>query len=266
MGGSDREHGVVRLPFVPAPGLYLTLVLLELVLAVLTFAGLQFVVAPYGRHGRAGWGPTLPARVSWVVMESPAPLVFLGVYLAGSHRGELVPLLLLAMWQTHYVQRTFVYPFLMRGGARMPVTVMGMAVAFNVLNAFVNARWVSQLGSYPVGWLADPRFLAGLALFVGGLVLNLGADRTLRALRGPSESGYRIPQGGAYRWVSCPNYLGEIVEWIGWALATWSLAGLAFALYTAANLAPRALANHRWYHDHFTDYPSQRRALVPYVL
>ena len=248
------------------PGPYLTLVLLEFALGVLTFAGLLFIVAPYGRHGRAGWGPAVPARVGWVVMECPAPLLFLGVYLAGSHRAELVPLLLLAMWQTHYLQRAFVYPFLMRGGARMPISLMAMAIAFNTLNAYINARWVSDLGQYPLRWLADPRFLLGVALFVGGLALNLSADRTLRGLRRPGETGYRIPHGGGYRWVSSPNYLGEIIEWTGWALATWSLAGLAFALYTIANLAPRAVANHRWYHERFADYPSDRRALIPYLL
>lgn len=250
----------------PASRLYLAFVVLELVLAVATFVGLQFVVAPYGRFRRSGWGPTVPAAVGWLVMESPAPLVFLGVYLAGDHRAQLLPVLLLTLWEAHYVQRSFVYPFLMRGGARMPVAVAAMAVAFNVLNASINARWVSELGSYPTSWLADPRFLAGVALFVGGFAVNLDADRRLRALRTPGGSGYRIPYGGAYRWVSCPNYLGEIVEWTGWALATWSPAGLAFAVYTVANLAPRAVANHRWYHERFADYPAQRRALVPYLL
>jgi protein-S-isoprenylcysteine O-methyltransferase Ste14 len=66
-----------------------------------------------------------------------------------------------------------------------------------------------------------------------------------------------------YRWISCPNYFGEIVEWIGWAIATWSLAGLAFALWTAANLAPRAHSHHQWYRESFADYPQERKALVP---
>ena len=66
--------------------------------------------------------------------------------------------------------------------------------------------------------------------------------------------------------MSSPNYLGEIIEWTGWAIATWSLAGTAFAVYTAANLASRAFANHRWYRDRFPDYPSDRRALVPFLL
>jgi protein-S-isoprenylcysteine O-methyltransferase Ste14 len=143
---------------------------------------------------------------------------------------------------------------------------MLLAIAFNVLNTWVNARWVAVFGSYPVGWLADPRFLVGLALFGGGLVLNVWSDRTLRRLRPPGETGYRIPRGGAYRWVSCPNYLGEIIEWSGWALATWSPAGLAFAVYTIANLAPRAVHHHNWYRIHFLDYPPERRALIPYVL
>src|SRR5262245_47340339 len=119
------------------------LVLLEMVLAVLTAVGLVFVVAPYGRHGRSGWGPTVPARLGWIGMAGPAVLVVAGIYLAGSNRFELVPLLLLALWQLHYVQRTFVYPFVMRAGARMPVTVMLMAIAFNLLNAYINARWIS---------------------------------------------------------------------------------------------------------------------------
>jgi protein-S-isoprenylcysteine O-methyltransferase Ste14 len=248
------------------PGLYQFLVLLELALAVLTFAGLQLVVAPYGRFGRSGWGPTVPSRVGWLVMECPASLVFAGVFLAGPHRAELVPLLLLGLWQLHYVQRAFVYPFLMRAGARMPLSVMAMAIAFNFLNAYINARWIGELGDYPTSWLADPRFIAGAIVFLGGFALNLSSDRILRRLRRPGESGYKVPRGGAYRWVSAPNYLGEIVEWSGWALATWSLAGLAFAVYTFANLAPRALSNHRWYLEQFADYPPQRRALIPYVL
>lgn len=249
-----------------ASGWFGALVLAEFALAVLTVLGLRFVKAPYGRHTRDGWGPTVPARVGWVVMEAPAVLVFAAVYATGANRAGIVPLVLLALWQTHYVYRAFGYPFLMRQGARIPVSIMLMAITFNVLNAVVNAYWVADLGSYPVAWLTDPRFALGVALFGGGLAVNITADRTLRRLRAPGDTGYRIPHGGLYRWVSCPNYLGEIVEWFGWALAAWSPAGLAFAVYTTANLAPRAIDHHAWYRERFVDYPAERRALVPYVL
>ena len=57
------------------------------------------------------------------------------------------------------------------------------------------------------------------------------------------------------------------MEWIGWAILTWSLAGVAFAVYTAANVGPRAFTNHRWYLEKFGDeYPKERRALIPFLL
>ena len=247
-------------------GAFAALVILQFALAVLTAAGLTFITAPYGRFVGGGWGPTVPARVGWVGMEAVSSIFFIIIFLTGDHRAQALPLVFLALWQLHYVQRSFIYPFLMRGGRRMPVVVALMAVAFNLLNAFINAHWVSQLGDYPTSWLTDPRFVLGVLVFLVGYWMNLSADRTLRRLRKPGDDTYRIPQGGMYRWVSCPNYLGEIIEWCGWALATWSLPGLAFAAYTAANLGPRAITNHRWYRQTFPDYPPRRRALIPGVL
>jgi len=234
-------------------------------LAVVTAAALTRVSAPYGRHVRDGWGPALPARWAWMLMESPAVLVFVLVYAAGRHRAELVPLALLALWQLHYVHRTLVYPLLTASARPWPLVVVGLGFAFQCYNSYLNARFVSELGEYPDRWLGDPRFLAGVALFGLGLWLNRRSDASLRRLRAPGETGYRIPRGGAFELVSCPNYLGEILEWCGWALATWSWAGLAFALYTIANLAPRAVTHHRWYRSTFPDYPPERRALVPYL-
>lgn len=148
----------------------------------------------------------------------------------------------------------------------MPLAVAGLGLLFNVGNAYVNSRYLFTLSpGYPPAWLIDVRFLAGLALFVTGFVINRWADRSLHNLRQPGEEGYRIPQGGLYRWISCPNYFGEVVEWSGWALATWSLPGLAFALWTAANLLPRAWAHHRWYRRNFPDYPRERKAVIPWV-
>jgi protein-S-isoprenylcysteine O-methyltransferase Ste14 len=238
-------------------------------LALVTFVLVSRVTAPYGRHQseRADWGPTMSARLGWIVMESPAVLVFAWIYLQGQQRFEAVPLILLGLWQFHYVQRTLVFPFRMRNqGKRMPVLICASAFVFQVLNSYVNARWISQWGGYDPSWLADPRLWVGGGVFLAGWVINFKADSMLFALRKPGEGGYQIPRGWLYEYVSCPNYLGEILIWCGWAIATWSLAGLAFALYTVANVGPRALAHHRWYRREFQDYPAQRKALIPFVV
>ncbi len=240
---------------------------LEIALAALTLIALLVVNAPYGRHIRRGWGPQIPARLGWIVMEFPAVGVFLWFYAQGDHRWQMVPLALLSLWQVHYVHRTFIFPFRIRAsGKTMPAVIALMAIAFNVLNAYVNATWLSEFGAYAVDWLWDPRFILGVAIFASGFWINYTSDRILINLRKPGETGYAIPTGGLYRVVSCPNYLGEIIEWTGFAIATWSLPGLAFALYTAANVGPRALANHRWYRERFANYPAERKALIPFVL
>lgn len=100
-------------------------------------------------------------------------------------------------------------------------------------------------------------------LFITGYIINRQADLTLHRLREPGNGGYGIPNGGLYRWVSSPNYLGEIIIWTVWAVATWSPAGAAFATWTASNLIPRARSHHRWYRQRFVEYPKNRRALFP---
>jgi 3-oxo-5-alpha-steroid 4-dehydrogenase 1 len=236
------------------------------VMAVPTFAALLWTTAPYGRHVRDGWGPTLPSRAGWILMELPAVVGFGAIYVTGQHAFELVPMILFAFWQVHYVHRTFVFPFRLRAsGKRMPLSIPLLAWVFNGMNAYANARWIGHLGDYSPAWLTDPRFLIGAAVFAAGLVINLHADTVLIHLRKPGETGYKVPRGGLYRWITAPNYFGEILEWTGWAMMTWSLPGLAFAVYTFANLAPRAVSNHRWYVEKFPDYPRERKALIPFV-
>ena len=242
------------------------LVICVYVAAAASFVALLFVTAPYGRHLRPGWGPAVASRTGWVLMESPSVIVFAAVYAMGDLRAEPIPLVLLATWMMHYVRRTFVYPFRLRSAGRpMPLSIVAMGFAFNLVNASLNARWISHLGPYAGGAGGGPWLWIGIAIFVGGWMLNGSSDRRLIRLRGPEEAGYRIPYGGGFRFVTCPNYLGEIIEWIGWALATWSLAGVAFAAWTVANLLPRAVSHHRWYYEEFEDYPAERKALIPGV-
>jgi protein-S-isoprenylcysteine O-methyltransferase Ste14 len=238
-----------------------------LCIAAGVFVTLFFVTAPYGRYARKGWGPTMPGHLGWLVMEAPAALVFAAGFGAGQHH-NVTAWVFLALWELHYGYRAFVYPFTLREhGRRMPVMVAVMAVVFNTVNAWLNAWWLFDLsGGYPDSWLTDPRFLAGTALFLAGMTVTRSADETLRRLREPGgPAGYAVPRAALYRRVSSPNYLGEIVEWIGWAVLTWSLPGLAFAAWTAANLVPRARANHRWYRQQFADYPPERKALIPWL-
>jgi 3-oxo-5-alpha-steroid 4-dehydrogenase 1 len=236
---------------------------LQFLLCPIVFLMLLRTTAPYGRHFVHGWGPVLPNRRAWFLMELPALLLIGGVLAASGvllAPPAFVPWL---MWSMHYAYRTFVFPALMRpSGKSFPAMLVFFAIAFNCLNGYNNAQALIRNANMG-GPLFNAHFIAGSLLFFAGFWLHVAADKTIRNLRPAGFSGYRIPRSGWFNWISNPNYLGEIVQWSGWAILTWSWAGLAFALFTFCNLAPRAIANHRWYQRTFPDYPAGRKVLVP---
>ena len=50
--------------------------------------------------------------------------------------------------------------------------------------------------------------------------------------------------GGFFEYVSAPNYFGEVLEWMGYAMASLSLPAMAFAIFTTLHLGSHALVQH----------------------
>ncbi|XP_059647146.1 steroid 5-alpha-reductase DET2 [Cornus florida] len=236
------------------------------------FISLRFLQAPYGKHHRQGWGPVIPPPLAWFLMESPTLWLTLLLFPSGQHRSNPKAVILISPFLLHYFHRTVIYPLRMhlktsyrKTTSGFPVSIALMAFTFNLMNSYLQARWVSQYADYETDRWFWWRFSGGLAVFVSGMVLNVQSDRALVALKGEG-GGYKIPRGGWFELVSCPNYFGEVVEWLGWALMTWSWTGFGFFLHTCANLVPRARANHTWYLEKFgEDYPKSRKAVIPFV-
>lgn len=231
---------------------------------IMVAISLIFVTAPYGRYDRKGWGPEMDERFAWMIMEAISPLFFVIAFFAGGGGGP-VGFTLLAMFVGHYIYRSFIYPFRMRGHGTKPVATMVMASLFNVANGSVNGWGVATAGHLTESWLTNPLFAFGIVLFAAGVFINHQSDHILRNLRAPGETGYKIPYGGLFRFVSSPNYLGEIIQWLGFAVAACTLGALSFAIFTASNIGPRAFSHHAWYRKTFADYPGNRKALIPFI-
>jgi len=247
--------------------LYQYLCWIWMALGLATFFYLLRVQAPFGRHVRPGWGPTVDNRLGWMVMEFTVLVVLFVVFFSSGPAKIAAPLaVILSLFTAHYLHRSLVFPFFLRTrGKRMPLVIMLSAIGFNSVNGALFGYYFSRFAAYPPDWLSDPRFKIGLAMFILGALINLYGDYRLIRLRKRGETGYKIPQGGLFNYLSCPNHFGEIIEWTGYAVLSWSLPGLAFAFWTFANLAPRALAHHRWYQDQFDNYPQSRKALFPFL-
>ncbi|KAI4325852.1 hypothetical protein MLD38_031216 [Melastoma candidum] len=171
------------------------------VIALPTFLALHFIQAPYGKHRCPCWGPTIPSRLAWFLMESSTIWLTLALFPFGAHS-----LLLFFPFLLHYFHRIVLYPLRIPSSPststpspRFPVSIALMAFAFNLLNGYVQARSVSSYidyGGETAAWFWGT-FAAGAATFVAGMVANLWAYRVLTRLKAEGK-GYRVPRGGLF--------------------------------------------------------------------
>jgi 3-oxo-5-alpha-steroid 4-dehydrogenase 1 len=239
---------------------------------LLVIALSSFLKVPYGKNSYGTGGGllprmllasvTVPPRLGWFVMELPAlafPLLLLfGV--GGRYVGVLNPnMVLLGMFILHYVNRVFIFSLTLRG-RNTPVTTVLFGIMICSVNGYLQGRYLTNYAHYDMLWFSDPRFMSGTAMFLLGMAINIHSDRVLRSLRAPGETTYKIPHGGMFRYVSGANYFGESLEWMGYAIACWSMVGAYFAIWTVVFLGSRALQYHQFYLDKFEDYPKGRKA------
>ncbi len=235
-------------------------------IGVITFFYLLKQTAPYGRHTTEKWGPMIDNKLGWFLMEFFVLVVLYFFLLKGGFQFNLVSGIIIGLFSFHYLNRSIIFPLRIKTkGKKMPLLIMISAMGFNMMNGFLLGYYFSNFAHYDISWLTDPRFIIGCLIFISGLILNWYSDAILIHLRKPGETGYKIPKGGMFHLISCPNLLGELIEWTGFAILSWSLPGLAFFVWTFANLVPRALSHHKWYLGKFEDYPAKRKAIFPYV-
>ena len=218
-------------------------------------------IAPYGRHSNSEWGITIDNKWGWFWMELPALVVMPVTVLIYSVEKNEIIVLILSLWILHYFYRSILFPIKLKTkGKKMPFLIVISAFIFNLFNGFFVGYEIGNMSQLDFGI----NTLIGLIIFFTGMYINRSSDNKLISLRKDNKE-YQIPQGGMFDFISCPNYFGEIVEWIGFAIIVLNLGTLSFALWTAFNLIPRALNHHNWYINYFKEYPDKRKAVIPYI-
>ena len=237
-------------------------------LAIITFVFLLiFKPSTYGRHANITKF-SINNRLGWFIMELPTVILMPYFFLKEAPDYNLVILFFIGLYMIHYINRVFIFPFRLRTqGKKIPVLIVFSAILFNICNTYLIGYYFSQVTAlYDVNWFFSLPFIIGFIVFLTGAYINHQSDTILINLRKGPKNGYKIPYGGFFKYVSCPNHLGEIVEWIGFAILTCSLPVFVFALWTIANLMPRAIQHHHWYRQKFQDYPQDRKAILPYLI
>ena len=240
------------------------------IMAVVVFVSLYFVNAGYGQFRTKQWGWSLNNKIAWVLMEAPVFIVMLSIWLKADAKWHVPELILFCMFQLHYFQRSFIFPFLITGKSRMPIAIMLMGIIFNVINGVMQGGglfWYSNPDfALGVSYLTHWNFVIGSIVFVAGLLINWHSDYVIRHLRKPGDTNHYLPQRGMYKYVTSANYLGELMEWVGFAIACNTLVAWVFPIWTAANLVPRAHAIHKRYRQEFgDDAVGKRKRVIPFL-
>jgi 3-oxo-5-alpha-steroid 4-dehydrogenase 1 len=265
---------------------------------LVVFALVVLKPSTYGKlmHKRTNlFGPMVSAKWCWIIFESPNWVWVLYSLLlvilndeetdGRSSSSLIIPLpnsLLLGWFFLHYLHRSILYPLQLSSDSKFPIGILVFTVPYTMVNGYLQSQGLLRFQTFPPNYLFSLSFAWGSIITVLGFTIAFISDQTLLQLRRSSSSCtttndstgtkttttiYQIPYGGLFQYVSCPHFLGEIVEWIGFCIACHgSLASASFAIWTMANLGPRALAQHEWYQQKFDDYPKDRKAIVPFLV
>eukprot|EP01100_Stratorugosa_tubuloviscum_P015883 TRINITY_DN961_c0_g1_i1.p1 TRINITY_DN961_c0_g1~~TRINITY_DN961_c0_g1_i1.p1 ORF type:complete len:295 (+),score=124.46 TRINITY_DN961_c0_g1_i1:50-886(+) len=250
---------------------------------LITFFILLVIPAPYGRYSKSeGWGPLINAKVAWFLQECPTLIwAMISFFSLEKPLNLAAPnLFILGLFVFHYTNRVLIFPFRIKNGKPTPFSVMFMAFMFCFFNGYIQTRYLCSFWKAPTqnanDYFFQFNFIFGTFLFFFGWIINYHSDLILFNLRVNNQSKksinsnvdnrYFIPYGGAFNYVSAANLFGEIVEWIGFAIAAWSLPAAAFAFSTFSNLFPRGVQHHKWYLEKFKEkYPKDRKAVIPFI-
>eukprot|EP01083_Nonionella_stella_P069493 185268_1 len=229
---------------------------------------LLFHDAEYGKFAKKKTSCSVNVRLAWFLMELPSfviPAVL--VLLEWESVIRSTPkCILLGMFMVHYFNRSFIYPLQIVRGKPWPMYIMLAGCVVTAVNGYMQARFITKHAHFPDGWASSVQFIGGCLLWIYGFEANIRMDNILRTLRKKNKSQYLIPTGGLFEFVSCGNYLAEILEWAGFAIACSSTQGAVFLIFTCSNLVPRAVKYHRFYKTKFEDYPAKRCAVIPFIL
>jgi very-long-chain enoyl-CoA reductase len=221
-------------------------------------------------------GPQIAWRTVFIV-EYLGPLLihpliyFLRPYLyrSGPTQASYLQALSCLLICAHFLKRELETLFVHRFSAStMPASnIFKNSFHYWVLAGVNIAAWIYAPGSPTAKEPNMPLLYAGLLAYTVGELGNLNAHLVLRGLRSSGGRERGIPRGLGFDLVTCPNYMFEVLTWIGMLLISGlSVSVLLFAIVSTGQMMPWATKKERNYRKEFGDkYKKKRFTMLPGV-
>ncbi|CCF36891.1 3-oxo-5-alpha-steroid 4-dehydrogenase [Colletotrichum higginsianum] len=175
-------------------------------------------------------------------------------------------LLTLAMFLGHFLKREYETLFVHKFSAN----TMPLRNIFK--NSFFYWAFAGLLSAWHVYSPSSPTALArndavdvlGTIIFLFGEASNAIVHLNLASLRSHGGTERQIPRGYGFSLVTCPNYMFEIISWIGVIITSRSWAVAVFIAIGAAQMAQWAKGKERAYRKEFPEtYKKKKFVLLP---
>lgn len=210
----------------------------------------------------------LGPQISWklvFILEYLGPLLIHPIVYFSFDSPSNKMILLLNVF--HYLKREFETLYVHRfSNATMPWTNLPK----NCMHYWIFGGFLISLSVYSPyfipSWTLDAtiqKFLLFLWCFFQ--VSNLKTHLILRDLRPEGTRERKVPFGYGFTLVSCPNYFFEIMGWIVVSLLSGSVWVLLFTALGTIQMISWAIKKHEGYHKEFSDYPSNRTPIFPWI-
>eukprot|EP00252_Welwitschia_mirabilis_P005556 TRINITY_DN1601_c0_g1_i1.p1 TRINITY_DN1601_c0_g1~~TRINITY_DN1601_c0_g1_i1.p1 ORF type:complete len:304 (+),score=19.32 TRINITY_DN1601_c0_g1_i1:66-977(+) len=171
---------------------------------------------------------------------------------------------LAAALSLHFLKRELEVVFLHRYSGFMALREC-VVISSSYLLSSANLLYAQQLSEAAAPPQTDLRLL-GFGLYLVGLAGNFYHHSLLAGLRKEGQKQYVMPRGGLFDFVVCPHYLFEVIEWFGVACISQTVYGFVSAFNTFCYLSGRSLSTRKWYLSKFSDFPAERKAILPFIL
>jgi very-long-chain enoyl-CoA reductase len=174
--------------------------------------------------------------------------------------------LVFALFQLHFIKRELETMFLHKFSAN---TMPAWNIFRNSYFYWIHAGLHSAYDVYSPGSLSARDQLGlldyvGLALFVNGELANYVVHRHLASLRKPGGTEKGIPHCIGSNLVTCPNYMFEVISWVGVILISRSWAVVLFILIGISYMRDWSKGKEKALRQEFGDrYKAKKYTMLP---
>ena len=208
----------------------------------------------YGKHAKTKL--TLNSKMAWTIMESSS--IVSAVLTLSVNLNKKVNILSAFFFLLHYIHRSFIYTRFISSKSVTPINIFISSFIFCTLNGYCQASsWF-----YNKSTITELNKYIGIILFVFGMSLNILSDYYMLYQKKKYKK-YILPSSIFHKFILSPNYLGEIIEWIGYAILVNDIRATSFAIFTISNLVPRAVLNLDYYIELFN--VNNKKAIIPFI-